>query len=56
MAWYSADASVMGATTLSGPQCGGKPSISDANACNATGSRQLRSSSRSGRRSSHSSR
>ncbi len=56
MAWYSADASVTGATTLSGPEPGGKPSSSVANACSATGNRQLRSSSSSGRRSSHSSR
>lgn len=56
MAWYSAEASVTGATTDSGDQSAGNPSISVANDCTATGSRQLRSSVRSGAMSSHSSR
>ncbi len=56
IAWYSADASVIGATTDNGAHSCGKPSTSPANACTATGSRQLRSSVRSGAMSSHSSR
>ncbi|CAM5473261.1 hypothetical protein SGLAM104S_05879 [Streptomyces glaucescens] len=46
----------MGATTDSGAHSAGKPSTSVANACTATGSRQLRSSVRSGAMSSQSSR
>lgn len=56
MAWYSAEASVIGATTDSGAHSAGNPSMSLANACTATGRRQLRSSPRSGAMSSHSSR
>lgn len=56
MAWYSAEASVTGATTESGAQSAGKPSISLAKDCTATGRRQLRSSVRRGAMSSHSSR
>src|SRR5690606_30187232 len=56
MAWYSADASVIGATTDSGAHSGGKPFTSLAKAWTATGRRQLRSSVSSGAMSSHSSR
>lgn len=56
MAWYSAEASVIGATTDSGAHSSGKPFTSLANAWTATGSRQFLSSGRSGAMSSHSSR
>ncbi|MGX1090116.1 hypothetical protein RKD47_000797 [Streptomyces albogriseolus] len=47
---------MIGATTDSGAHSCGNPSMSPANACTATGSRQLRSSVSSGAMSSHSSR
>ncbi len=56
MAWYSAEASVIGATTDSGAHSAGKPSVSVAKDWTATGRRQLRSSVSSGAMSSHSSR
>ncbi len=56
IAWYSADASVIGATTDSGAHSAGNPSTSLENACTATGRRQLRSSVSSGAMSSQSSR